>query len=109
MSDIVKKQLPLFKVIIESKPKLKVLIFKEVGKEFIIALSECCLNILRGGIKLTKILLRSLNPFKKHIRYFAETVNSIKQKKKFLVKSGGLFVSKVLKAVLPALYEYFQK
>lgn len=109
MSELIKKQLPLFKLIIASKPKLRILILSEIGIVFVKAITECCDNLLKGNIRIQKYLLNRLNKYKQQIRALADNKNKNKIKKQIILQKKGKIVAEILSSVTPILHEYFQK
>ena len=53
MSAVVKRALPLLKVLADAKPKLKKAIIQHAPTELVTAISEIVLNLIKGVIKLT--------------------------------------------------------
>ena len=53
MSAVVKRALPLLKVLVDATPKLKKAIIKHAPTDLVTAISEIVLNLIKGVIKLT--------------------------------------------------------
>jgi hypothetical protein len=109
MSELVRKQLPLFQLLISSKPKLRILILSETGRDFIKAVTECCDNLLKGNIRLEKYLLNRLNKYKQQIRILADIKSKNKVKKQIILQKKGGITAEILSTITPVLHEYFHK
>ena len=81
MSAVVKRALPLLKVLADAKPKLKKAIIQHAPTELVTAISEIVLNLIKGVIKLTASQKKRLSRYKKDLLALA--------KKKILVQKGG--------------------
>ena len=89
MSAVVKRALPLLKVLADAKPKLKKAIIQHAPTELVTAISEIVLNLIKGVIKLTASQKKSLSRYKKDLLALAKKKLSIGKKKKILVQKGG--------------------
>ena len=98
MSAVVKRALPLLKVLVDASPKLKKAIIKHAPPGLVIAISEIALNLLKGVIELTPHQKRRLSRYKKEFRSLAKKNVSVGKKRKILVQKGG---SAVLTALIP--------
>ena len=86
MSAVVKRALPLLKVLADAKPKLKK---QHAPTELVTAISEIVLNLIKGVIKLTASQKKRLSRYKKDLLALAKKKLSIGKKKKILVQKGG--------------------
>ena len=98
MSAVVRRALPLLKVLVDASPKLKKAIIKHAPPELVIAISEIALNLLKGVIELTPHQKKRLSRYKKEFRSLAKKNISLGTKRKILVQKGG---SAVLAALIP--------
>ena len=92
MSAVVKRALPLLKVLADAKPKLKKAhgLYTTPPTELVTAISEIVLNLIKGVIKLTASQKKRLSRYKKDLLALAKKKLSIgKKKKKILVQKGG--------------------
>ena len=89
MSAVVKRALPLLKVLADAKPKLKKTIIQHAPTELVTAISEIVLNLIKGVIKLTASQKKRLSRYKKDLLALAKKKLSIGKKKKILVQKGG--------------------
>ena len=89
MSSLVKRALPLLKLLLEANPKLKKAIIKYATPDVVKAISEIALNMLKGVIKLTSNQKHRLSRYKKEFHTLGKKGISIKKKRKLLVQKGG--------------------
>ena len=89
MSSLVKRALPLLKLLAEANPKLKKTIIKYATPDVVKAISEIALNMLKGVIKLTSNQKHRLSRYKKEFRSLGKKGISVKRKRKLLVQKGG--------------------
>ena len=81
MSAVVKRALPLLKVLADAKPKLKKAIIQHAPTELVTAISEIVLNLFKGVIKLTASQKKRLSRYKKDLLALAKKKLSIGKKK----------------------------
>ena len=67
MSAVVKRALPLLKVLVDATPKLKKAIIKHAPTDLVTAISEIVLNLIKGVIKLTAHQKKRLSRYKKEL------------------------------------------
>ena len=89
MSSLVKRALPLLKLLVDAKPELKKAIIKYASSDLVKAISEIALNMLKGVIKLTPQQKHRLSRYKKEFRSLAKKGVSVNRKRKLLVQKGG--------------------
>ena len=99
MSAVVKRALPLLKVLVDATPKLKKAIIKHAPADLVTAISEIVLNLIKGVIKLTAHLSR----YKKELLALAKKKVSLGKKRKILVQKGGGVVSILVPLALSLL------
>ena len=80
MSAVVKRALPLLKVLAAAKPKLKKAIIQHAPTELVTAISEIVLNLIKGVIKLTASQKKRLSRYKKDLLALAKKKLSIGKK-----------------------------
>ena len=78
------------KLLCKAKPRLVKGILKNSDDDLIKCLCECCHNLLKGNISLSKKEISRLKKYKKPIRDVAKKSISLLQKRKFLQKGGFL-------------------
>ena len=81
MSAIVRRALPLLKVLVDASPKLKKAIIKHAPPELVTAVSEIVLNLIKGVIKLTPQQKKRLSPYKKDLLPLAKKERIARYKK----------------------------
>ena len=81
MSAIVRRALPLLKVLVDARPKLKKAIIKHAPTELVTAISEIVLNLIKGVIKLTAQQKKRLSRYKKELLALAKKKVSLGKKK----------------------------
>ena len=81
MSAVVRRALPLLKVLADAKPKLKKAIIQHASTELVTAISEIVLNLIKGVIKLTASQKKRLSRYKKDLLALAKKKLSIGKKK----------------------------
>ena len=89
MSLLVRRALPLLKVLVIANPKLKKAIIKHASPNLVTAISEIALNMLKGVIKLTPQQKQRLSRYKKEFRSLAKKNVSVNRKRKLLIQKGG--------------------
>ena len=89
MSAVVKRALPLLKVLVDATPKLKKAIIKHAPTDLVTAISEIVLNLIKGVIKLTASQKKRLSRYKKELLALAKKKVSLGKKRKILVQKGG--------------------
>ena len=72
MSAVVRRALPLLKVLADARPKLKKAIIKHAPTELVTAISEIVLNLIKGVIKLTASQKKRLSRYKKDLLTLAK-------------------------------------
>ena len=87
----IRKHLPVLKKLVRchQKPQQRT-ILKEGGKELLLCLSECALNITKGNVPLTNRQLKRLKKNKKHIRELSKKKTSLKKRAQIVQKGGFL-------------------
>ena len=81
MSAVVRRALPLLKVLADAKPKLKKAIIQHAPTELVTAISEIVLNLIKGVIKLTASQKKRLSRYKKDLLALAKKKLLIGKKK----------------------------
>ena len=89
MSAVVRRALPLLKVLADARPKLKKAIIKHAPTELVTAISEIVLNLIKAVIKLTGSQKKRLSRYKKELLALAKKKIPLGKKRKILVQKGG--------------------
>ena len=103
MSAVVKRALPLLKVLVDATSKLKKAIIKHAPTDLVTAISEIALNLIKGVIKLTPHQKKRLSRYKKELLALAKKKVSLGKKRKILVQKGGGVVSILVPLALSLL------
>ena len=103
MSAVVKRALPLLKVLVDATPKLKKAIIKHAPTDLVTAISEIVLNLIKGVIKLTAHQKKRLSRYKKELFALAKKKVPLGKKRKILVQKGGGVVSILVPLALSLL------
>ena len=103
MSAVVKRALPLLKVLVDATPKLKKAIIKHAPTDLVTAISEIVLNLIKGVIKLTAHQKKRLSRYKKELLALAKKNVPLGKKRKILVQKGGGVVSILVPLALSLL------
>lgn len=98
MSARIRRNLPMLQTLACVKPAVSKSIVKVASPDVINALSECCLNILKGHVHLSPAQKRQLCRYKQSLRSLAKKGTSVKRRKQILQKGG--FLGALLKPVL---------
>lgn len=78
-------------------------IISELPKEVINCVGECCLNIIKGNVPLTKAQKLKLRPRQKHLNLLAQRKVPIKEKKKLINQKGGAILGLLLKPLIGSI------
>ena len=81
MSAVVRRALPLLKVLVDATPKLKKAIIKHAPTDLVTAISEIVLNLIKGVIKLTAHQKKRLSRYKKELLALAKKEGIVREKK----------------------------
>ena len=81
MSAVVKRALPLLRVLVDATPKLKKAIIKHAPTDLVTAISEIVLNLIKGVIKLTAHQKKRLSRYKKELLALAKKKVPLGEKK----------------------------
>ena len=80
MSAVVKRALPLLRVLVDATPKLKKAIIKHAPTDLVTAISEIVLNLIKGVIKLTAHQKKRLSRYKKELLALAKKEGTFREK-----------------------------
>ena len=103
MSAVVRRALPLLKVLADARPKLKKAIIKHAPTELVTAISEIVLNLIKGVIKLTASQKKRLSRYKKELLTLAKKKIPLGKKRKTLFRK---VVLQLFQYWYPSRYHY---
>jgi len=83
-------------------PQRRKELLRHAPKELICALSEGCLNVLKGNVPLSKHRYQKLRRYKKKIQTLANPRASLRTKQ-HLVRQNGGFIGLLASALIPAI------
>ena len=81
-------------------PKYRQKMINNSPKEVIDSVGECCLNIIKGNVRLTKAQKQNLQARQRHIRLLSSKQVSLPEKKKIINQKGGALLGLLLKPLL---------
>ena len=106
MSAVVRRALPLLKVLVDARPKLKKAIIKHAPTELVTAISEIVLNLIKGVIKLTAHQKKRLSRYKKELLALAKKKVSLGKKGKSLFRKAVL---QLFQYWYPSRFHYYRQ
>lgn len=102
MSQRVKKHLPLLKWLSTAKPKEQKAVIRVLDNDALKAFHECCYNLLKGHVPLSRGQKQRLSRYKKVIRRLGGKSKLSTSGKRHLVQTGG-FLGALLPPILGVL------
>lgn len=103
MSLRIKRNAVLLKALYDASPQKRKDIIAHCSPDFLQALCEIALNLLKGNIPLSNCQYAKLKRQKKIIRLLADKKTSLKRKHRALKKQTGGFILPLLSAAVPLL------
>jgi hypothetical protein len=86
-----RKHLPVLKRLARCHHKTQQkAILKEGGKELLLCLGECALNLTSGNVPLSKPQLKKLRKYKTPLRILSKKKTSLKQRSQIVQRGGFL-------------------
>ena len=100
MSKRVRDSLPYLQILAKCKLKVQKVLIEHGPSNLVLSICECCHNVLKGTVRLTKRQKQHLSRYKKHLRDLANKKVSRVSKRRLLTqqKGGG---GNLLRALLP--------
>ena len=103
MSNRMKKHLPMLKWLSTAKPKEQKAVIRVLGNDALKAVDECCVNVLKGNVPLTKSQKHRLSRFKQVMRKLGGGGKALStSSKRRLIQTGG-FLGALLPPILSIL------
>lgn len=99
MSNRIKRQLDVLRVLSTAKPKLRKAIVANSDAELVLALCEVIVNVLSGNVKIDYRQRQRLKRYHTTLRKLIDRTKSIKQKKDLIVQQGGFLPSLLVPAL----------
>lgn len=90
MSARLRRNAPMLRMLCHTKPSVTKAVIKGAPTDLIDALSECCLNILKGNVPLSSAQKKRLARHKQGLRTLAKKGTSVKRRKQILQTGGFL-------------------
>jgi len=109
MSQRMKHNADLLRVLARSSPKQRKAIIKTCHTDLIKCLAEISLNVLQGVVPINPSQKKKLKRFRSLLRALADKKVPIKKKKEKLEQSGGSLLGLLIPPVLSALGSLFTK
>ena len=103
MSRRIKRNAVLLKALYHATPQKRKDIIAHCSPDFLQALCEIALNLLKGNIPLAPSQFRNLKRQKKIIRLLADKKIGLKRKHQVLKKQKGGFILPLLSAAVPLI------
>ena len=105
MSKRMRDSLPYLQILAKCKPKVRKVLIEHGPSDLILCICECCYNVLKGTVPLTKRQKQHLSRYKKHLRGLANKKISRVKKRRLLTqqKGGGNLLTALLPPVLSVL------
>ena len=101
-SPLIRKHGSMVMAMIQSPHNVRKKLINAANRPVIDCVSECCHNVLKGNVHLTKAHKTKLHPIRQQLRQIASKSVSIKKKKRILNQKGG-FLPLLAGALLPLL------
>ena len=93
-----RRNVSFIKLLSQAKPCMTKQYIKHASKDQLSCLLDCCLNVLKGNVRLTSNQLRSLRRHKKNLLNVVKKSTSDKKRRQILQRGG--FLGAILKPVI---------
>lgn len=97
---LIKKYGPFLEGLCNMPHRSRQKIINDCPKEILDCVGECCLNLIKGNVKLTNAQKEKLRSRENDIRYLSTKRVAIADKKKILNQKGGALLGLLLKPLL---------
>ena len=97
--DNLKKHIPQLKELQKANDKQRKTLLAGAKTSLLKCLCECCLNIVKGNVKINKSQCDQLSPYAKTIRALARKREPFYKRRKLLIQKGG-FLPALLAPIL---------
>lgn len=102
-TSLINKYGPFLEGLCQLPPKFRQKIINDSPKEVIDCVGECCLNIIKGNVHLTKAQKQHLQSRKQHVRLLSTKQVPVAAKKKIINQKGGALLGLLLKPLIAPL------
>lgn len=102
-----KKHADVLKILLKANRKQRKALLEVADREWIEAICECALNLLKGNVSLSKSQKKKLSPYKNHLRILSQPNVSFRKKRKLISQKGGNWLQFLVGPVLKVLQELF--
>ena len=111
MSKRMRDNLPYLQILVKCKPKVRKVLIEHGPSDLVLSICECCHNVLKGTVPLTKRQKQHLSRYKKHLRGLVNKKISRVKKRRLLAqqKGGGNLLTALLPPVLSVLTSLLRK
>jgi hypothetical protein len=111
MSKRMRDNLPYLQILAKCKPKVRKVLIEHGPSDLVLSICECCHNVLKGTVPLTKREKQHLSRYKKHLRGLVNKKISRVKKRRLLAqqKGGGNLLTALLPPVLSVLTSLLRK
>ena len=99
MSKSLKKSYHLLHVLREGDTKIRKAVLSSSSDHLVRAVSEICLNAIKGGLPLSRQQIKRLTPHRNLICYLATKKHSLKKKRRLLTQKGGFLQALLVPAL----------
>lgn len=99
MSKSLKKSYHLLHVLQSGDTKLRKAVLSSSSDHLVRAVSEICLNAIKGGLPLTDQEIKRLTPHRDLIYYLAVKKHPLKKKRRLLTQKGGFLQALLVPAL----------
>lgn len=102
-----KKHSDVLKVLLKASKKQRKAILGVADREWIEAICECALNILKGNVTLSPSQKTKLSPYKSHLRTLSSRNVSLNKKRGLLSQRGGNWLKFLIGPIIKVLEDIF--
>lgn len=102
MSRLMRENARIISSLARYSPHRRKEVLRHAPKELVYALSEGCINVLKGNVPLSKQKYQKLRRYKKKIRTLANSRIGLRTKQNFVRQNGG-FIGLLASALVPVL------
>ena len=94
------KHADLQRLLYKAKPKVRKAILANADPSVIRSICECCYNVLKGNVPMSKSQKARLRRYKNTLRFMVDRSRGLQQKKKRIVVQQGGFLPALLAPII---------